>query len=67
MPDYCCKMLNERGVIDSSVDITAQNLEAAIGQASALFHTSNHSSSSRRVYSFEVWSSTSRLFPPELD
>jgi hypothetical protein len=67
MPDFCCKMLDERGAIDSSVDITATNLDAAIGQASALLHTSNQSSSSRRVYSFEVWSSTSRLFPTELE
>ena len=67
MPDFCCKMLNERGAIVSSADITALNLEAAIGQASALLHTSNQFSSSRRVYSFEVWSGRSRLFPPELD
>jgi hypothetical protein len=67
MSDFCCKMLDKRGAIDSAADITAPNLEAAIGQASALLHASNQSSSSRRVYSFEVWSSTSRLFPPEFD
>ena len=67
MPDFCCKMLNERGAIVSSADIIATNLEAAIGHASALLHTSNQSASSRSVYSFEVWSGTSRLFPPELD
>jgi hypothetical protein len=66
MPDFCCKMLSERGAIVSSAHITATNLEAAIGHASALLHTSNHSGQSRRVYSFEVWSGTSRLFPPEL-
>ena len=31
MPDFCCKMLGERGDIVSSADITATNLEAAIG------------------------------------
>ena len=66
MPDFCCKMLNERGAINSSADITAANLEAAIGHASALLHASNQSGPSRRVHSFEVWSGTSRLFPPEL-
>jgi hypothetical protein len=66
MPDFCCKMLNERGAIVSSADIIATDLEAAIGHASALLHTSNQSGSSRRVYSFEVWSGTSRLFPSEL-
>ena len=64
MRDFCCKLLNERGDIVSSADITARNLEAAIGHASALLHTSNQSSSFRRVYSFEVWFGTSRLFPP---
>ena len=63
MPDFCCRMLNERGAIVSSADIIATNLEAAIEQASALLHTSNQSGPSRRVYSFEVWSGTSRLFP----
>jgi hypothetical protein len=67
MPKFSCKMLNERGAIVSSADITAENLEAAIGRASALLHTSNQSVSSRRVYSFEVWSGTSRLFPSELE
>jgi hypothetical protein len=67
MPDFFCRMLNERGAIVSSADITAKNLEAAIGHASALLHTSNQSVSSRSVYSFEVWSGTSRLFPPELE
>ena len=67
MPDFCCKMLSERGAIVYSADISATDLEAAIGHASALLHTSNQSASSRSVYSFEVWSGTSRLFPPELD
>ena len=66
MPDFCCKMLSERGAIVSSADITGMDLEAAIRHASGLLHTSNQSASSRRVYSFEVWSGTSRLFPPEL-
>ena len=67
MPDFCCKMLNARGAIVSSADIIATNLEAAIGHASALLHTSNQSEPSRRVYSFEVWSGTSRLFPQTLE
>jgi hypothetical protein len=50
MPDFCCKMLNERGAIVSSADIIATNLEAAIEHASALLHTSNQSEPSRRVY-----------------
>jgi hypothetical protein len=66
MPDFCCKMLNEHGAMVSLADITAPSLEAAIGHASALLHTSNQSGPSRRVYSFEVWSGTSRLFPSEL-
>ena len=45
-------------------DITAENLDAAILHASNILHTSNQSSSSRQVHSFEVWSGTSRLFPP---
>jgi hypothetical protein len=54
MPDFCCKMLNERGAIVSSADIIATDLEAAIGRASALLHTSNQSEPSRRVYSFLI-------------
>jgi hypothetical protein len=67
MPDFSCKMLNERGAIVSSADITVANLEAAIGHASDLLQTSNQSASFRHVYSFEVWSGLSRLFPPELE
>jgi len=67
MPDFCCRMLNERGAIVSSADIIATNLEAAIEHASALLHTSNQSEPSRRVYSFEVWSGTNRLFPQVLE
>jgi len=63
MPDFRCDMLDERGGILFSADITVLNLEAAVGHASALLHTSNQSGPIRRVYSFEVWSGTSRLFP----
>jgi hypothetical protein len=65
MPDFCCKMLSERGAIVSSADISATDLEAAIGHASALLHTSNQSASSRSVLLGNVldgWSVT-----PELD
>ena len=66
MPDFCRKMLNKRGAIVSSADIIAANLEAAIEHTSAPLHTSNQSEPSRRVYSFEVWFGTSRLFPQAL-
>ena len=66
MPDFRCKMLDERGGILFSEDITADTLDGAIRHASNVLHTSNLSSPSRRVYAFEVWSGTSRLFPPPL-
>jgi hypothetical protein len=66
MPDFRCKMLNEHGAIVSSAEITSTNLEAAIRHASDTLRKSNQSSSSRRVYAFEVWSGATRLFPPEL-
>jgi hypothetical protein len=65
MPDFRCDMLDERGGILFSADITAETLEGAIRHASDVLHTSNRSSASRRVYAFEVWSGTSRLFPPQ--
>jgi hypothetical protein len=46
-----------------SEDITADGLDGAIRHASNVLHTSNLPWSSRRVYAFEVWSGTSRLFP----
>jgi hypothetical protein len=64
MPDYCCKMLDERGGVLFPSDIAAENLEAAIRHASDILRTSNQSASSRRVYAFEVWAGSSRLFPP---
>ena len=67
MPDFCCKMLDQRGGVLFPSDIIAENLEAAIRHASDVLHTSNQSSSSRRVYAFEVWSGTSRLFPPQVN
>jgi len=66
MPDFRCDMLDERGGILFSADITAEALEGAIRHASDVLQTSNRSSSSRRVYAFEVWSGTIRLFPPQL-
>ena len=63
MPDFQCKMLDERGGTLFSEGIIADTLEGAILHASNVLHTSNQSSSSRRVYAFEVWSGTSRLFP----
>jgi hypothetical protein len=65
MPDFRCDMLGERGSILFSADITADSLEAAIRHASDVLHTSNQSVASRRVYAFEVWSGTNRLFPPQ--
>jgi hypothetical protein len=65
MPDFRCDMLDERGGILFSADITAETQEGAFRHAADILRTSNDSSSSRRVYAFEVWSSTSRLFPPQ--
>jgi hypothetical protein len=67
MPEFHCKMLNERGGTLFSADITAETLDGAIRHASEVLHTSNQPSSPRRVYAFEVWSGTSRLFPPPLN
>ena len=67
MAEFRCKMLNERGRTLFSADITADTLDDAIRQAAEVFHTRNLSSPSRRVHAFEVWSGTSRLFPPPLN
>ena len=67
MPEFRCKMLNERGSTLLSADITADTLDGAIRQAAEVLHTSNSSSPSRRIYAFEVWSGRSRLFPPPLN
>ena len=66
MLDFNCKMLDERGGILFTADFAAETVEDAIRHASQVLRTSNLSSSSRRVYAFEVWSDTSRLFPPPL-
>lgn len=63
MSDFHCKILDERGGTVFSQDIIADTLESAILHASNVLHTSNQPSPSRRVYAFEVWSRTSRLFP----
>ena len=67
MPEFRCKMLNERGRTLFSADITADTLDGAIRHAADVLHTSNLSSPSRRVYAFEVWARMSRLFPPPLN
>jgi PleD family two-component response regulator len=67
MAAFCCKLLDERGGIVVSTDLAAETVDAAIRHAAEAFHKGNKSSSSRRVYSFEVWSGTSRLFPPQLN
>ena len=67
MPEFRCKMLNEHGGTLISADLTADTLDGAIRQAAEVYHTSNLSSPSRRVHAFEVWSGTSRLFPPSLN
>ena len=54
MPEFRCKMLNERGRTLFSADITADTLDGAIRQAAEVYHTSNLSSPSRRVHAFEV-------------
>jgi hypothetical protein len=66
MPEFRCKMLNERGDTLFSADVTAHTLDDAIQHAAEVLHTSNLSSPSRRVCAFEVWSGVSRLFPPPL-
>jgi DNA-binding response OmpR family regulator len=65
MLDFCCDMLDERGGILFSADITAETQEAAIQHASDILRTNNRSSASQRVCAFEVWSGTNRLFPSQ--
>ncbi len=67
MPDFRCEMLDERGGVLFSEDIIADTLDGAILHASNVVQTSNQSSVSRRVYAFEVWSGTNRLFPLPLN
>lgn len=67
MAEFRCKMLNERGRTLFSADITADTVDGAIRHAAEALHTGNLSSPSRRIYAFEVWSGTSRLFPPPLN
>jgi hypothetical protein len=64
VPDFRCNMLDEHGHMLFPAEIVAENLDAAIEHASAILQASNQSSSSRRVYSFEVWANLNRLFPP---
>jgi hypothetical protein len=66
MSDFHCNMLDEHGGILFSEDISVESLDGAIRQASDILCTSNQFLSSRRVFAFEVWSDTSRLFPPPL-
>jgi hypothetical protein len=67
MPDFRCHMLDEHGKTLFPADLTVDTLEAAILHAFDILRTSNEHSSSRHVYAVEVWSGTSRLFPPPLD
>ena len=67
MPDFRCDMLDEHGHMLFPAEIVAENLDAAIQHASAILRVSNQSSSSRRVYSFEVWADRTRLFPPQVN
>ena len=67
MLDFNCKMLDERGGILFTADFAAESVEDAIRHASQVLRTCNQSSSSRLVFAFEVWSDTSRLFPPPLN
>jgi hypothetical protein len=67
MPDFRCHMLDERGGVLFPADLTVDTLDAAILHAFDILRTSNERSSSRYVYAVEVWSDTSRLFPPQLD
>jgi hypothetical protein len=66
MPDFRCHMLDERGDVLFPADLTVDTVEAAILHAFDILRTSNEHSSSRHVYAVEVWSGTSRLFPPEM-
>jgi hypothetical protein len=59
-------MLDERGHTLFPAEIVAASVEAAIQHASSILQASNQSTSSRRVYSFEVWTDMMRLFPPQL-
>ena len=66
MPEFHCHMLDARGAILSRTDIIAESLDFAIRHASDILHRSNQSSSpSRRVFAFEVWAGTNRLFPEQ--
>ena len=67
MPNFRRKMLDERGGILRLEDVTVETSDGAIQHAAEVLHTSNHSLASRRVFAFEVWSATSRLFPPPLN
>jgi hypothetical protein len=67
MPDFRCHMLDERGDILFPAELTVDTLDAAILHAFDILRTSNERSSSRYVNAVEVWSDTSRLFPPQLD
>ncbi len=67
MPDFRCHMLDERGDTLFPADLTVDTLDAAILHAFDILRASNEHSSSRHVYAVEVWSGTSRLFPPQVD
>jgi hypothetical protein len=66
MPDFRCNMLDERGRTLFPAEIVAEHLEGAIRHAFDILRTSNQSSSSRQIFSFEVWCGTKRLFPAQV-
>jgi hypothetical protein len=60
-------MLDERGDILFPADLTVATLDDAIRHAFDILRTTNAASSSQYVSGVEIWSGTSRLFPPGLD
>jgi hypothetical protein len=68
MSYYRCNMLDEVGDTLFPADIVAETLDAAIRHAARILNISNQGPSpSRRVYAFEVWSDSGRLFPEPLE
>jgi hypothetical protein len=69
MAEFRCKMLNERGRTLFSADFTADTLTR--WRDPARRRRSSHEqlvlAITACLYAFEVWSGTSRLFPPPLN
>jgi hypothetical protein len=67
MAYYRCNMLDEHDQVIFPADIVAESLDAAVRHAFRIRETSNHgTSSSRRVYAFQVWSDSGPEFPEAL-